>query len=149
MVPQPTPQSTVLLQGDSTTASVRREDPDGALADGCARPAAELIRAAHLRIRRPQPGTSGNRMADLRIRWDEDAMELAPDPAYVLIGVHKPFLLPVTADRRTWQGDPEALPAGGLMNQAAHAAGSTDPVVHDGVRPTPFGHRVSAQAWAD
>lgn len=41
-----------------------------------------------------------------------------------------------------------ALPADGLMNQAARVAGSTDPVAHDGVHPTPFGHRVLAQARA-
>jgi acyl-CoA thioesterase I len=144
-----------------------------------------------------------NRRADLRVRWDEDALGLAPDPAPVLIGVNdtwrrydcgeetsaeayeedyrhflarvhdeldawliliKPFLVPVTAEQRTWREDPgpriqplrclaeeldAALPAEGLMSQAARAAGSTDPVAHDGVHPTPFGHRVLAQAWAD
>ncbi|MCW2871433.1 hypothetical protein [Actinacidiphila oryziradicis] len=41
-----------------------------------------------------------------------------------------------------------ALPADGPMNQAARVAGSTDPVAHDGVHPTPSGHRVLAQARA-
>jgi hypothetical protein len=53
MVIKLTPQSTVLPQDDSITASGRREDPDGALGDGYARLAAELIRAAHPRARPP------------------------------------------------------------------------------------------------
>jgi hypothetical protein len=76
----------------------------------------------------------------------------------VLVG---PFLVPVTAERWAWREDPDpriqpvrplaeefdvALPADGLMNQAARAAGSTDPAAHDGVHPAPFGHRVLAQA---
>jgi acyl-CoA thioesterase-1 len=89
MVIKLTPESTVLFQGDSITDSGRREDPDGGLGDGYARLAAELIRAA--RPRAPaflNRGISGNRMADLRARWTEDAMELAPDLVSVLIGVN-------------------------------------------------------------
>jgi lysophospholipase L1-like esterase len=85
-----TPQSTVLFQGDSITDSGRREDPDGGLGDGYARLAAELIRAAHPWAAPAflNRGISGNRMADLRARWDEDAMGLAPDLVSVLIGVN-------------------------------------------------------------
>lgn len=83
-------RSTVLFQGDSITDCGRREDPDGGLGAGYPRLAARLVRAAH-----PQAAPTflnravgGDRVRDLRARWDEDSTPLAPDLVSVLIGVN-------------------------------------------------------------
>jgi acyl-CoA thioesterase I len=75
----------------------------------------------------------------------------------------EPFLVPVSADQWGWREDLDPriqvvrrlaeefgaalLAADGLMNQAARAAGSPQAVAGDGVHPTPYGHRVLAEAW--
>lgn len=200
------PQSTVLFQGDSITDCGRLTDPDGGLGAGYVRLTADILRAAYPRSAPAvlNRGISGNRVADLRARWDRDAIELAPDLVSVLIGVNdtwrryatgeatsvasyerdyrhvlgrvrdelgarlvlvEPFLVPVTAEQWTWREDldpriqvvrrlaaefdAELLAADGLLNQAARAAGSPELVAPDGVHPTPLGHRVLAEAWAD
>jgi lysophospholipase L1-like esterase len=141
MVIKLSPQPTILCQGDNFTYSGRREDSDGGVEDGYARLAAELThaRAAPAFL---NPDISGNRTADLRARWDADAMGLAPDR-------ENPDPRIEAVRRLVEEFHAALLTADGLINQAAPAAGSADLVAHDGVHPTPFGHRVLAQAWPD
>ncbi|WP_329459327.1 SGNH/GDSL hydrolase family protein [Streptomyces sp. NBC_01497] len=82
--------STILFQGDSITDTSRRTQPGDGLGNGYVRMAADLMRE------RPQPceltflnrGVSGNRVADLVARWDEDTIALKPALVSVLIGVN-------------------------------------------------------------
>lgn len=82
--------STVLFQGDSITDVGRLVEPDSPLGNGYVRMAVDRVRAA-----RPDSGITfvnrgigGDRVADLRARWREDAMDLRPDVVSVLIGVN-------------------------------------------------------------
>ncbi|MEV3933683.1 SGNH/GDSL hydrolase family protein [Streptomyces sp. NPDC053728] len=82
--------ATVLFQGDSITDVGRLVEPDSPLGNGYARIAADRVRAE-----RPDSGITflnrgigGDRVADLRARWREDAMDLRPDVVSVLIGVN-------------------------------------------------------------
>lgn len=82
--------STVLFQGDSITDCGRLADTDGGLGVGYARLAADMVRAANP-DRAPafvNRGISGNRMTDLRARWDRDTVALRPDLVSVLIGIN-------------------------------------------------------------
>ncbi|WP_129837879.1 SGNH/GDSL hydrolase family protein [Streptomyces sp. RFCAC02] len=77
----------------------------------------------------------------------------------------EPFVVPVTAAQWDWREDLDPrihavrrlaaefdaalLAADGLLNQAARTAGDPARIAADGVHPTPLGHRVLAEAWAD
>jgi lysophospholipase L1-like esterase len=82
--------STILFQGDSVTDTTRTTQSGDGLGNGYVRMGVDLIRE------RPGPcdltflnrGVSGNRVRDLRARWDEDAIALEPDVVSVLIGVN-------------------------------------------------------------
>ncbi|MCF3961859.1 SGNH/GDSL hydrolase family protein [Streptomyces fuscigenes] len=82
--------STVLFQGDSITDTTRRAQPGDGLGNGYARMAADLLRE---RPGGPEltflnRGVSGDRVADLRKRWDEDTIALKPHLVSVLVGVN-------------------------------------------------------------
>ncbi|WP_377268009.1 SGNH/GDSL hydrolase family protein [Peterkaempfera sp. SMS 1(5)a] len=99
-------RATVLFQGDSITDADRRNDPHGGLGDGYARRATEIVAGAHpdATITFLNRGISGNRVADLRARWDEDAIALKPDLISVMIGVNDTW-------RRYDAGDPTSVEA--------------------------------------
>ncbi|MFE7754553.1 SGNH/GDSL hydrolase family protein [Streptomyces sp. NPDC057429] len=82
--------ATVLFQGDSITDAGRLSDPGSPLGNGYVRMAADRVRSARggSDITFLNRGISGNRAADLRARWREDAVELEPDVVSVLIGVN-------------------------------------------------------------
>ncbi|MFJ8764134.1 SGNH/GDSL hydrolase family protein [Streptomyces clavifer] len=82
--------ATVLFQGDSITDAGRLSDPDRPLGNGYARMAADRVHAARgdSGITFLNRGISGNRAADLRARWREDAVDLEPDVVSVMIGVN-------------------------------------------------------------
>ncbi|WP_328335050.1 MULTISPECIES: SGNH/GDSL hydrolase family protein [unclassified Streptomyces] len=199
-------RATVLFQGDSITDADRVTHPTDELGHGYAGMSAELLRSAHpdSDFTFVNRGIGGNRIADLRARWHEDGVALAPDLLSVLIGVNdtwrrydrgvlttieeyeddyrhiltriretsgaqllliEPFLVPVCPEQWAWREDLDPriqvvrrlaeefgaalLAADGLLNQAARSAGGAAHVAGDGVHPTPFGHRVLAQAWVD
>ncbi|WP_327293682.1 MULTISPECIES: SGNH/GDSL hydrolase family protein [unclassified Streptomyces] len=83
-------RATVLFQGDSITDAGRVSHPTAGLGHGYAGMSAELLRAAHpdsdyTFVNR---GVGGDRIADLRARWHEDGVALAPDLLSVMIGVN-------------------------------------------------------------
>ncbi|MCX5416294.1 SGNH/GDSL hydrolase family protein [Streptomyces sp. NBC_00059] len=82
--------ATVLFQGDSITDVGRLVEPDKPLGNGYARMAADLVRAARpgTGITFVNRGVGGDRVADLRARWREDALDVEPDVVSVLIGVN-------------------------------------------------------------
>lgn len=82
--------STVLFQGDSITDVGRLVEPDSPLGNGYVRMAVDRVRAARpdSGITFVNRGVGGDRVADLRARWREDAMDLRPDVVSVLIGVN-------------------------------------------------------------
>ncbi|MEU9361961.1 SGNH/GDSL hydrolase family protein [Streptomyces sp. NPDC048301] len=82
--------ATVLFQGDSITDVGRLVEHDCPLGNGYVRMIADRVRSA-----RPESGITiinrgigGDGIADLRARWREDAIDLAPDVVSVLIGIN-------------------------------------------------------------
>jgi len=82
------PSARLLFQGDSITAAGR--DPADGLSLGHGYVAAV---ARHFAASGATPdilnrGVSGHRTADLRIRWERDAVDLKPDVLSVMIGIN-------------------------------------------------------------
>jgi acyl-CoA thioesterase-1 len=78
-----TPESIVFI-GDSVTDCGRRDDEPDYLGDGYVRMIAE-----HLPRRRVvNAGISGNRVVDLRDRWQIDVLEQHPDILCVYVGIN-------------------------------------------------------------
>ncbi|MFB8030752.1 SGNH/GDSL hydrolase family protein [Streptomyces sp. NPDC056465] len=84
------PSATVLFQGDSITDVGRLVEPDSPMGNGYARLAADRVRSARQDsgITFFNRGIAGDRVSDLRARWREDALDLAPDVVSILIGVN-------------------------------------------------------------
>lgn len=80
----------VLFQGDSITDAGRAFLGEGGLGQGYAMMAASLLTALvpERRIRFINRGISGNGVDDLRARWQEDCLDLAPSWVSILIGVN-------------------------------------------------------------
>lgn len=100
------PDAVILFQGDSITDATRRTEPGDGLGNGYARMSAEILRERHAGCRATfvNRGISGNRVADLRARWQEDAVDLRPDLVSVLVGVNDTW-------RRYDGGDPTSTEA--------------------------------------
>lgn len=80
----------VLFQGDSVTDCGRGRSDDTNLGSGYAMMAAADF-AAHSPERQVQflnRGVGGNRVRDLRARWEEDCLALQPDWLSLLIGIN-------------------------------------------------------------
>ena len=77
----------VLFIGDSNTEAGRRDDPEG-LGHGYVRLVAEslALRGDHRRI--VNRGIGGDRIGDLRERWQADAIDPAPSVLTVYVGVN-------------------------------------------------------------
>jgi len=98
------PTAPVLFIGDSVTDAGRdRSDPDDL---GGGYPA--LVAASYAAAARPgssdgvcfvNRGISGNRVRDLRVRWRQDCLDLAPELVSIMIGVNDMW-------RRYDAGDP-------------------------------------------
>ncbi|SDE12640.1 SGNH/GDSL hydrolase family protein [Glycomyces harbinensis] len=86
----------VVFAGDSVTDCGRREDPD-ALGSGYVRLLAPALAAAGFAV--ANRGVSGDRVRDLKGRWDTDVAALRPTIVSVLIGVNDMW-------RRYDSGDP-------------------------------------------
>ncbi len=81
--------SLVLFQGDSITDAGRCLG-DGELGHGYVMMAAALFSALcpAMRVRFVNRGISGNRVRDLKGRWQEDCLDLRPDLVSIMIGVN-------------------------------------------------------------
>src|SRR6478735_9002201 len=77
----------MLFIGDSITDAGRRDDPEG-LGFGYVRVVAEAFAARGDRRVIVNRGISGDRIGDLRERWDADVMELEPSILTVYVGVN-------------------------------------------------------------
>jgi acyl-CoA thioesterase-1 len=84
------PDDRILFTGDSITDCNRRADPNEPLGHGYA-----MLAAARLAIRFASPqlqifnrGISGNRVADLLARLDEDLFALKPTVVSIMIGIN-------------------------------------------------------------
>jgi len=77
----------LLFIGDSITDAGRRDDPEG-LGHGYVRLIAEglALRGDHRTVL--NRGIGGDRIGDLRARWQADAIELAPSVLTVYVGVN-------------------------------------------------------------
>lgn len=82
----------LVMIGDSITDADRDRDADrdaDGLGDGWVRLAADALAAAGDSRRVINRGISGNRVCDLRSRWQRDVIELNPAVLTVLIGVNE------------------------------------------------------------
>ena len=81
---------TVLFQGDSITDAGRSRVNDGELGHGYVALAAAWFSALYpeKRVRFLNRGINGNRVKDLRARWQSDYLDLKPDWVSILIGVN-------------------------------------------------------------
>ncbi len=80
----------ILFQGDSVTDAGRSSEDDAELGLGYPRLVSSWLGAAHpdRRLRFLNRGISGNRVKDLRARWQEDCLDLKPDLVTILIGIN-------------------------------------------------------------
>lgn len=78
----------VLFQGDSITDAGRDRDDDSSLGNGYVGLVAEKLTAADPGRRVLNRGVSGDRVADLRARWQRDTLDLAPDLLSVMVGIN-------------------------------------------------------------
>jgi len=94
---------TVLFQGDSITDCGRRED-EFAMGVGYAMRIASdfTARFPHLKVNFINRGIGGNRVCDLKNRWNEDCISLKPDIVSILIGINDVW-------RRYDNNDPTAV----------------------------------------
>ena len=77
----------VLFIGDSITDAGRRDDPDG-LGHGYVRLVAESLALRGDRRAIVNRGIGGDRIGELRDRWREDVLELAPSVLTVYVGIN-------------------------------------------------------------
>lgn len=81
---------TILFQGDSITDAGRSRDDGASLGGGYANLAAAWFSALYpeKQVRFLNRGISGNRVTDLRQRWQADCLDLQPDWVSILIGIN-------------------------------------------------------------
>lgn len=82
--------SVVLFQGDSITDCGRNYDDENNLGFGYAMMAAALFNARYpeLNVRFLNKGISGNRVVNLKERWQKDCLDIKPNVVSILIGVN-------------------------------------------------------------
>ena len=80
----------ILFQGDSITDAGRDRDNPHNLGQGYPKYAAEMIQARHpdTEFEFIDLGISGNKVEDLRNRWQADCIDIQPDVVSILIGVN-------------------------------------------------------------
>ncbi len=84
-----TQNSTVLFIGDSVTDAGRDRSDPNSLGHGYPRLVADSYRTrSGDGVRFVNRGISGNRVRDLRARWQEDCLDLTPDVVSILIGIN-------------------------------------------------------------
>lgn len=82
--------SLILFQGDSITDCGRDYTDGSHLGYGYPMMTAAAFNAAHpeLNVKFLNRGISGNRVVDLKARWEKDCLELNPDIVSILIGIN-------------------------------------------------------------
>jgi lysophospholipase L1-like esterase len=78
----------LLFQGDSITDAGRDRDDDSSLGNGYVSLIAASLAAAGSGHQVLNRGIGGNRVTDLRARWQQDALDLNPDLLSVMIGIN-------------------------------------------------------------
>ena len=80
----------VLFQGDSVTDCGRDRNNYAGIGSGYAYFVASLFSALHpeMNVKFINRGISGNRVKDLKGRWDTDCIDLKPDVVSILIGIN-------------------------------------------------------------
>src|SRR4030042_7163758 len=80
----------VLFQGDSITDADRNPFDLGDLGSGYVAMVAERFSAVHPEVGAVflNRGVSGDRIRDLRSRWQEDCLSLKPDVVSILVGIN-------------------------------------------------------------
>jgi lysophospholipase L1-like esterase len=78
----------IVFIGDSITDAGRRDDPDRHLGHGYVRLAADALAARGDTRPIVNTGISGDRVVDLRARWEQDALEPDPELLSVYVGVN-------------------------------------------------------------
>lgn len=85
-----TPNATILFIGDSITDVDRNRSDEFDLGDGFPK-----LLAAHLLLKYPNydlkilnRGIGGDKVADLKARWEEDCLNLNPDLVTILVGIN-------------------------------------------------------------
>lgn len=83
-------RETLLFIGDSITDCGRREAASRPLGCGYVRLVADMltIREPRKKVSVRNRGVSGNNIEDLRNRWHDDVLEVAPNWLFVLIGIN-------------------------------------------------------------
>ncbi|MFW6309051.1 MAG: SGNH/GDSL hydrolase family protein [bacterium] len=83
-------QDTILFQGDSITDCGRSREDESNLGEGYAMMAAARFNASYpeKEVTFLNRGISGNRVKDLKNRWQEDCLDLKPDIISILIGIN-------------------------------------------------------------
>jgi lysophospholipase L1-like esterase len=81
---------TILFQGDSVTDAGRSREDTSDLGLGYPLLVATWMAAKYpeRRVRFVNRGISGNRAVDLKVRWQEDCIDLKPDIVSILIGIN-------------------------------------------------------------
>ena len=97
------PDSTYLFIGDSVTDAGRFEDHDEHLGDGYVRRLDEHFRDSGLTIETINTGIGGNRVADLKLRWERDVVNHRPALLSVLVGVNDTWRRYDNNDPTTWK----------------------------------------------
>jgi lysophospholipase L1-like esterase len=82
------PNARVLFIGDSITDAGRDRSDPGSLGDGYVAEVARTLSASSDGVRFLNRGISGNRVRDLRARWQADCLDLEPDLLSIMIGVN-------------------------------------------------------------
>ncbi len=85
-----TENSLVLFQGDSITDAGRSREDDAEMGRGYAALIAAWFSALHpeMRVRFLNKGIGGNRVKDLKARWQTDCLDLKPDVVSIMIGIN-------------------------------------------------------------
>jgi acyl-CoA thioesterase I len=96
--------TTALFIGDSITDCCRRTDPSGFLGAGYVRRVAEIAADQGDDLRIVNTGIGGDRVTDLRRRWEEDCLAHSPDILTILVGVNDMWRrydadMPMTAEQ--------------------------------------------------
>lgn len=85
-----TEKSLVLFQGDSITDAGRSRENDDDMGRGYASLIGAWFSAMHpeMRVRFLNRGIGGNRVKDLKARWQADCLDLKPDVVSIMIGIN-------------------------------------------------------------
>jgi lysophospholipase L1-like esterase len=111
---KPSSKPRFLFQGDSITDCDRNYADDRDLGTGYVMMAARLFSARHpeISVSFINRGISGNKVRDLKKRWQKDCLDLRPDVITILIGVNdisKVFLLQRTTSNESFEEDYRAI----------------------------------------